>query len=353
MASSTKIGVARAPVRVPFRRNNDGDSDQEQEDQKPVVTSKAKTSTAQKAPLDSGKKVESKKVTSSGNDEVKKTTAGKTVRKPVKKVEEEEDGEEEDTDKTSDRAERTDKKKAKKQEDPAELRRKFMNTFPEIHANARAKFVFVVAGRPKSFLQIGGMRAQFGKNKKIAYSLQLNTAGTIDDIDEMLANPVIHEYLVKEGIIGEDGDEDEIRSTLITAENFETRKEDKDFKAFNDSKNNTRDALDNFLDSLLKTEQPNAKKETAQEKIKGSFAAYRAGGKVYDVTNWDSERHVGYKTVTRPNTRSQKHLATTLPIIANDPQKISAFVVWLGFDTETARREAALDGKVKHAKNDA
>lgn len=342
MASSTKNGVARAPVRVPFRRNNDGDSDQEQEDQKPVVTSKAKTSTAQKAPLDNGKKVESKKVASSGNDEVKKATAGKAVRKPAKKVEEEEDGEEEETG----------KKKVKKQEDPAELRRKFMNTFPEIHANARSKFVFVVAGRPKSFLQIGGMRAQFGKNKNIVYSLQLNTAGTLEDIDEMLSNPVIHEYLLKEAIIGEEGDEDEIRSTLITAENFEKRKEEKDFRAFEDSKNNTRDALDNFLDSLLKTEQTNARKETAQEKIKGSFATYRSSGKVYDVTNWDSERHVGYKTVTRPNTRSHKHLATTLPIIANDPQKISAFVVWLGFDTETARREAALDSKAKHTKND-
>lgn len=342
MASSTKTGVAKTP-RAPLRRRAEVDSDQEQEEQKTVITSKSKNTVASKVPLDSGKKTETKKVTPAENKETKKPVKKvETSKKTAKNQVEEEDDDAEEEEGT--------KKKTKKQEDPAELRKKFMTTFPEIHANARSKFVFVVAGKPKSFLQIGGMRAQFGKHPEIVYSLQLNTAGTHDDIDEMLSTPSIHEYLVAQGIIGDD--EDEIRSTLITAENFETRKKDKDFKAFEDAKSNTKESLVRDLAKVLSSDKDKPVKISTQEKIKNQFAEYKIMNKVFDVTNWDNERQVGFKSVTRPSTRSHKHLATTMPIIASNQQSISAFIMWLGFDFETARREAAIDVKSKNVKND-
>lgn len=345
MSPTTKTDVRKPVTRVPFKRQQDGDSDQEQEDRKPTVNGKSKASVEQKVPLDSGKKADNKKVETGDSKKSTNMKKTETVKKSAKSPKSDDEDDENDGELS--------KKKTKKQEDPAELRRRFMNTFPEIHANARSKYVFVVAGKPKSFLQIGGMRAQFGKRSDLVYSLKLNTAGTIEDIDEMLANQVIHEYLIKEGIIDEDGDEDEIRSTLITADNYESRKKDKDFEEFEYAKNNTRDALERLLDQYLAPVQERPIKQTQQDKIKSCFEEYRAKNRVFDVTNWNDENKVGYKTVGRPSNRSRKHIATTLPIIANDPQKIASFVLYLGYDTETARREAGLDSKGRNTRSDA
>lgn len=334
MASATKKPI----VRVPVKRSADGDSDHEQEERKPVTAIKAKASVEQKVPLDNGKKAESKKVE---NVETKKSTGEKKAESAKKSAKPSKSDDEEDDDVDVE----VTKKKTKKQEDPVETRKRFMNTFPEIHANARSKLSFVAVGKPKSFLQIGGMGSQLKKHPEMVYSLVLNVAGTHEDIDEMLAHPVVHDYLVREGLIGDDGDEDAIRSTLITADNYEKRKDDKDFKDFENAKNNTREALKNLLDQILATSNDKPVKMSQQERIVKTFDLYRSSNKVYDVSHWNSETNTGFKTVARPSSRTKKIIATTLPIISNDPQKITSFTLYLGYDVETARREAGLDSK--------
>jgi coenzyme F420-reducing hydrogenase delta subunit len=222
----------------------------------------------------------------------------------------------------------SDEKKKKVPENPEDLKKQFLEHWPSLHEGAASHHQFLRIFRPKNALQIGGMTQQFRNDPTILYSLELLVAGNQEAVDEFLAEDVIQKWMDEVGI-----SEDQVRSNLINAKNFEKRRNDNDFKELVDAKKETRKALFSKIEQIKglieksKT-APRSKKETLLEKLE----EYRTTNRAYDVSAWDENTHSGYKTVSAPTGRSQKKRLTSYQICANSAEKIAKFIKFLGID---------------------
>ena len=344
MASSTKnaASTTRPAKRILVNRKTEDDEPAAEPVKQTPAPVKTKSTPARepvaapKAPLDSAKKPVAK------NQKPVKSTPPKAEKKPVSKVADEDDDDTNDDDETGEEK----PKKVKKPEDPAELRAKYIKDFETIFQSAVSKSHFVKIFAPKNNLQIGGIPQQLKKNPELAYSFILHAAGKLSDFDELFTIPEIHDVIVKQGL-----SEDDIRDTLITVDNYETRRKEDDFKQFQEAKKGTLPNLEERISKILEISKEKQVKMSSQDKIRASFDAYRTSSKVYDVTGWDDLKHVGYKSISKPTgNRSKKIQASTLPIVANDSSKIVQFLSWLNFDISKARSEAGLKESKSHAK---
>lgn len=235
----------------------------------------------------------------------------------------------------------TSKKETKKkpQASPAELREQFIANYPALHASCHEACCFLHAFSPKNKLQPGGIQQQLKKNPKLIYSILLAVAGTIEQFNDLLALPVVHQVMDANKFT-----DDDVRSTFIDAQNFETRREDKDFKDLIATKKDTFSALARRVKVV--TDAIDRKKDnpkSPQEKIKDSFGKYvtpPAGesAKVYDVSAWNDETKTGYKTAPKPTPRSTKRQMKTYPICCSvaNLERVPQFLAYLGLDPKLA-----------------
>lgn len=283
----------------------------ESKEQKKVEVDK-KESKEPKEPKEQ-KKVEVDKKELKESKEPQKKESKKESKEPQKK--ESKDNKEEVDDET------------KKKEEAEQLQTQFILNWEKLYNNAYSHHYFLKIFKPKSALQLGGIQSQLKKDNELVYSIDLMLSGHIEDLETFFKDATIKSWIVSKGL-----SEKSIKNNLITASNFEEKKESEEYKtlAGENSKSKFRQDFHERMSNIRKAlKKDDGEKKAKQDRIREKFDEYVKSKKVYDVSAWDEKANTGYKTINLPTSASNKKKHPEYPVCSNDPKKIDQFLAYL------------------------